>query len=70
MKNYQNLIGALLTVIAIEGAMTTCAVMEIARNGFQMELNITEAEDLLNKAKVAQDAAFTDMEEEELSDEY
>lgn len=65
MKRIERIKAILLTVIAIEGAMTAWAVVKMAREGFSIEMQITDAEELLNEAKEAKEAALSDMEGED-----
>ena len=55
---------ALLGVIAISGIITAKEVKRVAREGFEMEITMEQADSLVQKANEAKDAAFKDMEGE------
>ena len=54
---------ALLGVIAISGIITAKEVKRVARDGFEMEITMEQADSLVQKANEAKAAAFKDMGE-------
>lgn len=61
MNKFQKVVVALLGAIAIEGAVTAWEIRQIARNGFEIELDDNEVQAIENAAA----AAFEDMNEED-----
>lgn len=55
---------ALLGVIAISGIITAKEVKRVARDGFEMEITMEQADSLVQKANEAKEAALEDMVEE------
>lgn len=55
---------ALLTAIALEGAYSAYEIRRIARDGFQMELTLEQADSLAVKVLEAKEQALKDMEGE------
>lgn len=64
MNKFQKVVVALLGVIAIAGTVTAVEIVRMARNGFNVELSVEQAEEILSEANEAKDAAFEDMEGE------
>lgn len=65
MNKFEKVVVALLGAIAIAGTVTAVEVVRMARNGFNMELSVEQAEEILDEANEAKAAAFEDMSEEE-----
>ena len=55
---------ALLGVIAISGIITAKEVKRVARDGFEMEITMEQADSLMQEANKAKAAAFENMEGE------
>lgn len=55
---------ALLTAIAIEGALCVSAIRRIAREGFNVELSMEQADSLACSVQDARDAALIDIKED------
>ena len=55
---------ALLGVIAISGIITAKEVKRVARDGFEMEITMEQADSLMREANRAKAAAFENMEGE------
>lgn len=55
---------ALLGVIAISGAVTAYEIRQIAKEGFDVELTLEQADELEEEVNGAAEAAFEDMEGE------
>lgn len=64
MNKFQKVVVALLGAIAIAGTVTAVEIVRMARNGFNVELSMEQAEEILSEANEAKDAAFKDMEGE------
>ena len=64
MDKFKTTIIALLTAIALEGAVMVHEVRRIARDGFNMELSFEQAEELVDEVQKAKEAAEKDMEDE------
>lgn len=64
MNSFEKIVVALLGVIAIEGAYSANQIRRIAREGFDMELTVEQADTLAVKVNEAKAAAFEDMDEE------
>lgn len=64
MNKFQKVVVALLGAIAIAGTVTAVEIVRMARNGFNVELSVEQAEEILSEANEAKDAAFKDMEGE------
>ena len=64
MNKFEKIVVALLGAIAIAGTVTAVEVVRMARNGFNVTLDIEEAEKIVEQANEAKDAAFKDMEGE------
>ena len=62
--NAKKIAVALLGAIAIAGTVTAVEIVRMARNGFNVELSVEQAEKILSEANEAKDAAFKDMEGE------
>lgn len=65
MNGYQKFAVGLLAAIAIEGAVCVGEILRIARNGFNVELSIEQAQALSDSVNVAKSAALSDMSGEE-----
>lgn len=61
MNKFEKVATALLAVIAVEGAVTVVEIARIARNGFEMEITMDEAQEI----EEAAEAAYEDMLSEE-----
>lgn len=64
MDKFKTTIIALLTAIALEGAFMVHEIRRIAREGFNMELTLEQAEELVDEVQSAKEAAEKDMEDE------
>ena len=64
MNKFQKVVVALLGAIAIAGTVTAVEIVRMARNGFNVEISVEQAEEILSEANEAKDAAFKDMEGE------
>lgn len=64
MNKYQKIVVALLGAIAIAGTVTAVEVVRMARNGFNMQIDVEQAQEILDEANEAKAAAFKDMEGE------
>lgn len=64
MNKFEKVVVALLGAIAIAGTVTAVEVVRMARNGFNMEIDVEQAQEILDEANEAKDAAFKDMEGE------
>ena len=64
MNKFEKIVVALLGAIAIAGTVTAVEVVRMARNGFNMTIDVEQAEEILDEANEAKDAAFKDMEGE------
>lgn len=64
MNTFEKIVVALLGVIAIEGAYSAAQIRRIAREGFDMELTVEQADTLAREVSEAAEAAFEDMESE------
>ena len=64
MNKYQKIVVALLGAIAIAGTVTAVEVVRRARNGFNMTIDVEQAQEILDEANKAKAAAFEDMEGE------
>ena len=60
MNKFEKSVVALLTAIAIEGAVTAWEIRQIAENGFEIELDDDEVQAIEDAAA----AAFEDINEE------
>lgn len=60
MNKFEKSVMALLAAIAIEGAVTAWEIQPIARNGFEIELDDKDIQEIENAAA----AAFEDINEE------
>lgn len=65
MNKFQKVVVALLGAIAIAGTVTAVEIVRMARNGFNVELSVEQAEEILSEANEAKDAAFKDIKAEE-----
>lgn len=63
MNKFQKVVVALLGAIAIAGTVTAVEIVRMARNGFNVELSVEQAEEILSEANEAKDAALEDMKE-------
>ena len=61
MNKFEKISIALLSVLAIEGAICVSQIMRIARTGFNVELTIEEAEKLSEELSDARAVAVRDM---------
>jgi hypothetical protein len=61
MNKFQKVVVALLGAIAIAGTVTAVEIVRMARNGFNVELSVEQAEEILSEANEAKDAALKDM---------
>ena len=64
MNGYQKFAVGLLAAIAIEGAVCVGEILRIARDGFNVELSIEQAQALSDSVNVAKSAALSDMSNE------
>lgn len=64
MNKFEKIVVALLGAIAIAGTVTAVEVVRMARNGFNVTLDIEEAEKIVEQANEAKAAALEDMSEE------
>ena len=64
MNKFEKIVVALLGAIAIAGTVTAVEVVRMARNGFNMTIDVEQAQEILDEANKAKDAAFKDMEGE------
>lgn len=61
MNKFEKIATALLAVIAVEGAVTVAEIARIARNGFEIDITMDEAQEI----SAAAEAAYEDMLSEE-----
>lgn len=64
MNKFEKIVVALLGAIAIAGTVTAVEVVRMARNGFNVTIDIEEAEKIVEQANEAKAAALEDMSEE------
>ena len=64
MNKFEKIVVALLGAIAIAGTVTAVEVVRMARNGFNVTLDIEEAEKIVEQANEAKAAALEDMSHE------
>lgn len=64
MNSFEKIVVALLGVIAISGAVTAYEIRQIAKEGFDVELTLEQADELEEEVNGAAEAAFEDMEGE------
>ena len=64
MNKFEKIVVALLGAIAIAGTVTAVEVVRMARNGFNVTLDIEEAEKIVEQANEAKAAVLEDMSEE------
>lgn len=64
MNSFEKIVVALLGVIAISGAVTAYEIRQIAKEGFDVELTLEQADELEDEVNGAAEAAFEDMEGE------
>lgn len=64
MNKFEKIVVALLGAIAIAGTVTAIEVVRMARNGFNVTIDIEEAEKIVEQANEAKAAALEDMSEE------
>lgn len=62
MNSFEKTVVALLGVIAISGAVTAYEIRQIAKEGFDVELTLEQADELEEEVNGAAEAAFEDME--------
>lgn len=62
MNSFEKIVVALLGVIAISGAVTAYEIRQIAKEGFDVELTLEQADELEDEVNGAAEAAFEDME--------
>ena len=62
MNKFEKIVVALLGAIAIAGTVTAVEVVRMARNGFNMTIDVEQAQEILDEANKAKAAAFEDME--------
>lgn len=62
MNSFEKTVVALLGVIAISGAVTAYEIRQIAKEGFDVELTLEQADELEDEVNGAAEAAFEDME--------
>lgn len=62
MNSFEKIVVALLGVIAISGAVTAYEIRQIAKEGFDVELTLEQADELEEEVNGAAEAAFEDME--------
>ena len=60
MNGYQKFAVGLLAAIAIEGAVCVGEILRIARDGFNVELSIEQAQALSDSVNVAKSAALNE----------
>lgn len=63
MNKFEKIVVALLGAIAIAGTVTAVEVVRMARNGFNVTIDIEEAEKIVEQANEAKAAALEDMTE-------
>jgi cell division protein FtsL len=61
MNKFEKIVVALLGAIAIAGTVTAVEVVRMARNGFNVTIDIEEAEKIVEQANEAKAAALEDM---------
>lgn len=61
MNKFEKVVVALLGAIAIAGTVTAVEVVRMARNGFNMEIDVEQAQEILDEANEAKAAALEDM---------
>lgn len=61
MNKFEKIVVALLGAIAIAGTVTAVEVVRMARNGFNVTIDIEEAEKIVEQANEAKEAALEDM---------
>lgn len=64
MNKFEKIVVALLGAIAIAGTVTAVEVVRMARNGFNVTIDIEEAEKIVEQANEAKAAALEDMSKE------
>lgn len=64
MNKFEKIVVALLGAIAIAGTVTAVEVVRMARNGFNVTIDIEEAEKIVEQANEAKEAALEDMSHE------
>ena len=64
MNKFEKIVVALLGAIAIAGTVTAVEVVRMARNRFNMEIDVEQAQEILDEANEAKAAALEDMSEE------
>ena len=64
MNKFEKVVVALLGAIAIAGTVTAVEVVRMARNGFNVEIDVEQAQEILDEANEAKAAALEDMSEE------
>lgn len=62
MNKFEKWTVGLLMAIALEGAHNAHEIRKIARDGFQMELTLEQADSLAVKVQEAREQALKDME--------
>lgn len=65
MNTFEKIVVALLGAIAISGAVTAYEIRQIARNGFEVELDDEQVQAIEAEVSEAAEAAFEDIEESE-----
>lgn len=65
MNTFEKIVVALLGAIAISGAVTAYEIRQIARNGFEVELDDDQVQAIEAEVSEAAEAAFEDIEESE-----
>lgn len=64
MNKFELSVVALLGAIAIDGAICAAEIRKIARNGFNMELSMEQADSLATSVRAAREAALEDIKVE------
>ena len=64
MNKFEKIVVALLGAIAIAGTVTAVEGVRMARNGFNVTIDIEEAEKIVEQANEAKAAALEDMSKE------
>ena len=64
MNKFEKIVVAWLGAIAIAGTVTAVEVVRMARNGFNVTIDIEEAEKIVEQANEAKAAALEDMSKE------
>ena len=66
MSKYQKIVAACLIAIAIEGAVTAALLVRMMRDGFSIDIELSEAVEIAKKINDARIAAEEDMSYEKV----